>query len=60
MWYDTRPQDTQDGQFVMDKQYNGGEIERSIFDADGKDIGTFVFVKRRTGDDLLQEFRRNS
>jgi hypothetical protein len=44
----------------MDKQYNGGEIERSIFDADGKDIGTFVFGKRRTGDDLLQEFRRNS
>lgn len=60
MWYDTRPQDTQNGQFVLDKQFNGGDIERSIYDADGKDIGTFIFGKRKTGDDLLQEYSKNT
>ena len=30
MWYDTRPQDTENRQFVIDKQYNGGEIERTL------------------------------
>ena len=47
MWYDTRPQDTENGQFVMDKQYNGGEIERTIYTSDGKDAGTFIFGKRK-------------
>ena len=46
MWYDTRPQDTDNGQYVIDKQYNGSEIERSIYDAKGEYIGTFIFGKR--------------
>lgn len=59
MWYDTRPQDTENGQFVMDKQYNGGEIERTIYTSDGNNAGTFIFGKRKTGDDLIQEYRKN-
>ena len=59
MWYDTRPQDTENGQFVMDKQYNGGEIERTIYTSDGNNAGTYIFGKRKTGDDLIQEYRKN-
>jgi len=60
MWYDTRPQDTDNGQYVIDKQYNGSEIERSIYDAKGKYLGTFIFGKRLTGDDLVNEYRKHS
>ena len=28
MWYDTRPQDTEDGKHVMDTQYFSGLIKR--------------------------------
>jgi len=59
MWYDTRPQDTENGQYVLDKQYNGGEIERSIYDTDGKDLGRFVFGKRLTGDDLISAYTKS-
>jgi len=59
MWYDTRPQDTENGQYVMDKQFNGGEIERSIYDIDGKDIGRFIFGKRLTGDDLISAYTKS-
>ena len=60
MWYDTRPQDTDNGQYVTDKQYNGSEIERSIYDAKGKYIGTFIFGRRLSGDDLINEYRKHS
>ena len=60
MWYDTRPQDTDNGQYVIDKQYNGSEIERSIFDNKGKYLGTFIFGKRLTGDELINEYRKYS
>ncbi len=60
MWYDTRPQDTDNGQYVIDKQYNGSEIERSIFDKKGKYIGTFIFGRRLTGDELINEYRKYS
>tara|TARA_Y100001937_G_C7108564_1_gene326301 strand:- start:137 stop:424 length:288 start_codon:yes stop_codon:yes gene_type:complete len=60
MWYDTRPQDTDNGQYVIDKQYNGSEIERSIYDAKGEYLGTFIFGKRLTGDDLINEYRKHS
>ena len=29
MWYDTRPQDTEDGKMVTDIQYNSGLIKRT-------------------------------
>ena len=60
MWYDDRPQDTDDGQFVTDKQYNGGEIERTIYDNKGEYMGTFIFGKRLTGDDLISEYTKHS
>ena len=60
MWYDTRPQDTDNDQYVIDKQYNGSEIERSIYDAKGEYLGTFIFGKRLTGDDLINEYRKHS
>tara|TARA_B100001057_G_C22842963_1_gene947823 strand:- start:1375 stop:1662 length:288 start_codon:yes stop_codon:yes gene_type:complete len=59
MWYDNRPQDTDNGQYVTDKQYNGSEIERSIYDAKGKYIGTFIFGKRLTGDHLISEYTKH-
>ena len=59
MWYDDRPQDTDNGQYVIDKQYNGGEIERSIFDSKGLDIGRYIFGKRLTGDDLISEYTKH-
>ena len=58
MWYDTRPQDTENGQFVIDKQYNGGEIERTIFDSKGNNIGTYIFGTRKTGDELISEYTK--
>lgn len=60
MWYDDRPDDTKNGQFVMDKHYNGGEIERIIYDTNGKKIGIHMFGERKTGDDLIQEYTRNN
>ena len=59
MWYDDRPQDTDNGQYIIDKQYNGGEIERSIFDSKGSDIGRYIFGKRLTGDDLIAEYTKH-
>ena len=44
-------QDTKNGQYVIDTQYNGGEIQRNIIRREGKDLGTFIFGKRLTGDD---------
>ena len=32
MWYDTRPQDTEDGKMVTDIQYNSGLIKRTLTD----------------------------
>jgi len=58
MWYDDRPQDTENGQFVVDRQFNGGEIERTIYNADGKNIGTYIFGRRLTGDDLISEYTK--
>lgn len=48
MWYDNRPQDTADGKFVQDIEYNSGLIERRL--DSGK---TIYFGKRLEGDDLL-------
>tara|TARA_E500000178_G_C16362253_1_gene462292 strand:+ start:64 stop:372 length:309 start_codon:yes stop_codon:yes gene_type:complete len=58
MWYDDRPDDTKNGQFVMDKHYNGGEIERTIYDQSGKKIGIHMFGERKTGDELIAEYSR--
>jgi len=54
MWYDTRPQDT-DEHHVTDIEYNDGHIERRLFD------GTVVyFGETLSGKDLIYEYDRNS
>ena len=56
MWYDDRPQDTNNGkEHVMDIEYNSGIIERS---KDGKHLHTFG--KRKTGDELIDAYRKNT
>lgn len=60
MWYDDKPEHTDNNQFVIDKHYNGGEIERTIFDTSGKKIDIHMFGERKTGDDLIQEYSRNN
>ena len=56
MWYDNRPQDTDDG-MVEDYQYNDGRIERF---KNGKLIHTFT-EEQITGEHLVDEFlKRNA
>ena len=53
MWYDTRPQDTQDGKSVCDRHFNSGLIERTC------DDGSIVyFGKELTGDELIGAYQR--
>jgi hypothetical protein len=53
MWYDTRPQDTEDGKSVIDTQYNSGLIKRTC------DDGSVVyFGEELKGDDLVAEYVR--
>lgn len=55
MWYDTRPQDTEDGKSVMDITYNSGLIKRRLHD------GTEVyFGKELKGDDLIYEYEKTN
>jgi len=54
MWYDTRPQDTEDGKSVMDTQYFSGLIKRETHDG-----YTVYFGKELKGDELLYEYYRN-
>ena len=55
MWYDTRPQDTEEGINVSDVQYNNGVIIRS---KNGKEIHRFGSPK--TGTDLVHSYIRNT
>ena len=55
MWYDDRPQDTDDGP-VMDVQYNDGRIKRTIINT-GKVI---MMGEQITGDDLVYEYSRHN
>ena len=53
MWYDTRPQDTQDGKSVVDRHFNSGLIERTC------DDGSIVyFGTELTGDALIDAYQR--
>ena len=55
MWYDTRPQDTQDGKGVVDRSFNSGLIERTLHDG-----STVYFGKELKGDELIEEWERNT
>ena len=55
MWYDTRPQDTEDGKSVVDTQYNNGLIKRTL------DDGSIVyFGKELKGDELIDAYTRTT
>lgn len=54
MWYDTRPQDTEDGKGVLDVEYNNGLIKRTTHD------GSIVyFGKELKGDELIDAYTRS-
>ena len=51
MSYDTRPEDTADGKYVRDTQYNDESIERELED------GTIVYLGTKlTGDALINRY----
>ena len=54
MWYDDRPQDTDEGP-VLDVQYNDGRIERTIMKTGEK----VTFGESITGEELIYEYQRN-
>lgn len=53
MWYDTRPQDT-DEHHVTDIQYNDGVIERTLHDG-----SKVYFGEKLSSDDLVDEYKRH-
>ena len=55
MWYDTRPQDTQDGKRVTDIIFNSGLIQRTC--ADGSVV---YFGKELTGKDLVDSYLKHT
>ena len=56
MWYDSRPQDTEDGKRVMDKEYNNGRVERTLSNGE-----TFIFTEYELkGDDLISAYSQNN
>ena len=54
MWYDTRPQDTEDGKSVTDIQYNSGLVKRKTHDG-----YTVYFGTELKGDALVDEYLRH-
>ena len=55
MWYDTRPQDTENGKRVLDIEYNSGLIKREFADND------FVYLGAELkGEELLQSYSQNN
>lgn len=53
MWYDNRPQDTEDGKSVLDVSYNSGLIKRKCHD------GSIVyFGKEMTTNELIDAYGR--
>lgn len=56
MWYDTRPEDTEDGESVLDVEYNSGRIERTLNSGE-----KFIFTNYELkGDELLSAFSQNN
>ena len=56
MWYDTRPEDTEDGKSVLDVEYNSGRIERTLNSGE-----KFIFTNYELkGDELLRAFSQNN
>lgn len=53
MWYDDRPQDTEDGKSVLDVSYNSGLIKRKL-----KDGSIVYFGKEMTPNELIDAYGR--
>ena len=54
MWYDTRPQDTENGNSVLDVIYNSGLVQRQTHDGH-----TLYFGEELKGKELVYEYLRN-
>ena len=54
MHYDNRPQDTEDGKFVMDIEFNDGSVKRTL-----KSGEVVILGKALRGKELLNQFIRN-
>tara|TARA_B100000575_G_C22880235_1_gene512947 strand:- start:47 stop:319 length:273 start_codon:yes stop_codon:yes gene_type:complete len=56
MWYDDRPQDTEDGKTVVDRIFNNGIIERTLNNGQ-----IFLFTKEQLkGESLVDAYVRNN
>ena len=55
MWYDTRPQDTEDNKMVTDTSYNSGLIKRQTHDG-----YTVYFGEELKGEALVAQWSRAS
>ena len=56
LWYDDRPQDTADGQKVVDREFNNGRVERTLENGQ-----VFIFTKYElNGDDLISAYTQNN
>tara|TARA_B100000963_G_C22093828_1_gene437707 strand:- start:31 stop:306 length:276 start_codon:yes stop_codon:yes gene_type:complete len=51
MWYDNRPQDTEDGKRVIDLCYNDGSIRRTLSDG-----GVIIMGDQLKGQELIESF----
>ena len=54
MWYDTRPQDT-DEHHVTDIEYNDGVVERRLHNGE-----IVYFGEKLSGSELVAEYDRNN
>lgn len=55
MWYDNRPQDTEDGKGVVDRSFNSGLIERTL-----EDGAIVYFGEELKGDKLIDAYSRHA
>ena len=55
MWYDTRPQDTEEGKGVLDIEYNSGLIKRQTSDG-----YTVYFGTELKGDALVDAYVKHA
>ena len=56
LWYDDRPQDTADGQKVVDREFNSGRVERTFENGQ-----VFIFTKYELkGDELIDSYVQNN
>ena len=55
LWYDNRPQDTQDGKSVTDVTYNDGHVRRKL--SSGEIV---ILGERLTGKDLIEAYQKKT